>query len=158
MDFGRFINDANVKAMLDVIGKCEGADYDSLFGDRPGHPNKFTDFSQHPLNDYEYKDKSGKVLHTTAAGKYQITLSTWKWLVSLYHFTDFTASTQDKAAIALISSHNALMDTVNGRFETALYKCRNEWASLPTATVAQPHRDLITVKQWYEQGGGKITV
>lgn len=80
------------RALLDTIsGKgLEGATYDTIVGG-----GKFTDYTQHP-------NKVGIVTNngpSTAAGRYQITGTTWRELQKTHpDLTDFSPENQDKAA------------------------------------------------------------
>lgn len=149
----------NVKAFLWVIRNCEGtADpdgYRRLFGGK-----LFTSFADHPRNKQTFKLKKGGTLTSTAAGAYQILERTWDGLRKNHpgKFPDFSPSSQDLAAIALIRGRKALEDVVEGRFDIAIKKCALEWASLPGSPYGQPTKTLDFCKQIYEQHGGVYMV
>lgn len=149
----------NVKAFLWVIRNCEGtADpdgYRRLFGGK-----LFTSFADHPRNKQTFKLKKGGTLTSTAAGAYQILERTWDGLRKNHPgmFSDFSPSSQDLGAVALIRGRGALKDVEEGRFETALRKCNPEWASLPGSPHGQPTKTLEFCKQIYEQHGGVYMV
>ncbi len=118
----------NAKIMLDVIGQSEGANYNTLVG--KGSFNKeIGDLSKHP-NIVGMRTKDGP---STAAGKYQITGTTWKSL-GKKPGDSFGEKEQDAAAIALIKRRGAWQDVLNGDFDAAAQKLGNEWQSLPTGT------------------------
>lgn len=119
---------ANAKAFLDVIGMSEGANYNTLVG-HGSFNKKVTDLSRHP-NVIGMRTGDGP---STAAGKYQITGTTWR---SLSHGgkAAFTEENQDAAAIELLKRRGAWNDVLNGNWEAAVAKLGNEWQSLPSGT------------------------
>lgn len=119
---------ANVKAFLDVIAESEGAGYNSLVGH--GTKNSaIKDLSRHPgiIGMWTADGPS------TAAGRYQITKTTWD---SLSHGgkAPFTPEAQDAAAIELLKRRGAWQHVLAGDFVAAAKKLGNEWQSLPTGT------------------------
>lgn len=84
------------RALLDTISGAEGSSYRSLVGQ--GKNNKeITDLGKHP-------NKVGMVTPrgpSTAAGRYQITGSTWRRMAGKMGITDFSPESQDKVAWAL---------------------------------------------------------
>lgn len=149
-----------LSAFLMLIRKCEGtADpdgYRALFGYRPGNGKLFTSFDDHPRIYFPYVDKSGKTIRTSAAGAYQITVSTWDPLQRKFGFPDFSPTSQDEAAIALIDEKGGLSAIEQGDLWTSMLLVRNVWASLPTATVPQPHRDLAFAQAAFTASGGVL--
>ena len=117
----------NLKAFLEVIAFAEGADYNTYY-----QGSKFKNLSEHP---YITKEKpkiplKGTNLFSTAAGKYQITATTWNEYKKRVNLTDFSPESQDKFAIFLIDKiRKALKDVEDGYLDIAMNKCRNEWAS-----------------------------
>lgn len=146
----------NCKAFLDTIAPSEGAEYDSLFGDSPRHPNKFTDFSDHPNIPYQYTNKVGKTITTTAAGRYQFTHGTWVGLKNKLSLPDFGHHSQDIGALELLSEKNVLQKLMNGDFAAALEAGKEIWASLPGANDNQPEHTIAEVTKWYQDAGGNI--
>lgn len=118
----------NVMAFLDAIAKSEGADYNTLVG-KGSFNNEVSDLSAHP-NIVGMRTKDGP---STAAGKYQITGTTWK---SLGHKgeSDFSEDSQDSAAIELLKRRGAYDLVLQGDFEGAVNKLGNEWQGLPSGT------------------------
>ncbi|XZF16125.1 glycoside hydrolase family 24 protein [Chitinophagaceae bacterium MMS25-I14] len=143
----------NVQAFLFMIRKSEGtagADgYRTMFGNR-----LFDSYADHPHQYFFYRDLLGKEIKTSAAGAYQVIYSVWTTLKERLHLPDFSPTSQDLAAIELIREKNALNDIIAGRFDTALNKVKQIWASLPGAGANQPEHKLAQVKQWYEDAGG----
>ncbi|MFN7881713.1 MAG: glycoside hydrolase family 104 protein [bacterium] len=150
----------NVKAFLWVIRHCEGtADPDGYRRHFGG--DLFTSFADHPRVKKTYKLSKGGTLTSSAAGAYQFLEKTWDGLVKQYGkstLPDFSPSSQDFGAVALIRGRDALRDVEEGRFEIALRKCNPEWASLPGSPYGQPTKTLAFCKQIYEQHGGVYMV
>lgn len=127
-----------VRAVLDMLAATElgkdganGAGYDVVFG---GGDQRITDFSAHPGTKGYYKDTTGKLRSSTAAGRYQFLQSTVKDLQKRYGFSDFTPQTQDAMAVALMMDVDALDDVMRGDINAALPKLGKRWASLHTST------------------------
>jgi lysozyme len=95
-------------------------------------------------------------LTSSAAGAYQILAATWDWLVSQYHFQDFSPANQDLAAVALIAERGALDDVIAGHISDAVQKCRKEWASLPGAGYGQPERTVQQALATYTNFAGVL--
>lgn len=88
------------KALLDTIGGPESAgQYNRRY--HPTGVRTFSDYSAHPNvgEKIGLGPNAGKI--STAAGKYQITNSTWGPLSRQLGLTDFTPSSQDLAAFGL---------------------------------------------------------
>ena len=127
-DLAELAKNANVRKMLQVIGYTEGTDvrhgYNTLVGGR-----RIDDLSRHP-NVVGIRTKDGP---STAFGRYQIVNTTWKGLQKQWGFSDFSKSTQDQAAVALLQSRGALNDVLKGDFGKAINKLGTEWVSLPSS-------------------------
>jgi muramidase (phage lysozyme) len=157
------VNSPRVKAMLDVLAYTEGTgdDYgkvaDGIVLKSPhdhtliGKKNvSVTDFSQHP----EILVKWSETIKTTAAGRYQFILPTWKGL----QMADFTPASQDTAAVTLMQQGGMIPLLLSGKpedFEKAVNLGAKIWASLPTATggseyAGQPARHMAKIKQHFE--------
>lgn len=115
--------------MLDTIASSEGAGYRTLVGGRAFNSD-IQDLGAHP-NLVGLRTKDGP---STAAGRYQITSTTWKGLQKKLGLTDFGPESQDRAAIELLRQRGALQDVLDGNFEAAARKLGNEWQSLPSGT------------------------
>lgn len=150
----------NMAAILSTIRFAEGTapaeGYRALFGWRPGNGKTFSGYASHPKQFFNYTNKAGTTIRTSAAGAYQITATTFDALVKKYGFTDFTPDTQDAMAIELMRERGAIADIEAGRFETAIRKIRPIWASLPGANVDQPERSMAYVKNAFLQAGGTL--
>jgi hypothetical protein len=93
---------------------------------------------------------------STAAGAYQITRPTWLEIQGVLKLPDFTASSQDDAAIFLVKEKGALSLVNFGQFEKAVDLCSGVWASLPGSTSGQPQRDIADLVAIYQQNGGVL--
>lgn len=128
----------NVKKFLDFLGKAEGANYDVIVGGK-----KFNDFSKHP-GVVGLTTKEGP---STAAGKYQITKTTYSEFAPKLGITDFSPESQDKIALAIIEKHGVLDAVKSGDFQTAIGKLGGRWASLPSSPYSQPKRSQDWVQK-----------
>ena len=122
---------SNSRKFLDFLGKAESADYNVIVGG-----NKFTDFSRHP-NVVGVRTKDGP---STAAGKYQITKTTYDDFAPKLGITDFSPESQDRIAEAIITRHGADKNIEAGDFNGAIKKLGGRWASLPSSPYGQAKR------------------
>lgn len=111
-----YLTNSYVRAFLDVIAYCEGADYSTIFGGGSFGGN------QHPCR----KIRAGGY-NSDAAGRYQFLCSTWRGL----GLPDFSPYWQDVGAVMLIARRGALADVARGDLQSAIPKLRQEWPSLP---------------------------
>lgn len=149
----------NRQAFLEAIAYAEGTrkpgGYNALFG-WPAAGRSFSDMSDHPRILFPYKNLAGQVIQTSAAGRYQITKTTYDATAPKLGIRDFSAASQDAIAIELIRQRGALPDVDAGNFASAINKVRKVWASLPGAGYDQPERSLSTLSTIYAQAGGYI--
>lgn len=145
----------NVVAFLTMLSIAEGTEqhgYYTLFGGEP-----FLELDTHPaVRTYGEWLEPGKQNFTTAAGRYQETLTTWRRLSAKLGTTDFSPATQDAHALELIREAGALEDVEAGRFDEAVRKLGGIWASLPSSSANQGHRTLAFVQDAYQDAGGAI--
>lgn len=157
----------NLQAFLAMIRRAEGTagvnGYRTMFGGA-----LFTSFADHPRRAVRFTDQLGRRLWTTAAGAYQFLaisplpdggftkVNTWDRLQLALGLPDFSPASQDAAAIELIREEGALDDVRAGRFDLAVGKVRNVWASLPGAGYAQPERKLDDLRVAYVNAGGVL--
>lgn len=149
---------ANVVAFLDMIAWSEGTDngrqvtrdhgYDVLVGGKC-----FTGYDRHPAILVNLP-KLG--IKSSAAGRYQFLRGTWDALRRVHGYKDFGPVNQDRGCIELIRGRGALADVVAGRFDAAVDKCRQEWASLPGAGYGQHEQRLDRLRAVYIAAGGKV--
>jgi len=144
---------ANRKAFLDMIAvsegtKGKGADgYNVIVGGKlfysyATHPNKLVHINAH--------------LESTAAGRYQLLYRFFVAYAKQLGLHDFSPASQDAIAIQQIKERNALEDIDHGRFEQAIGKIRNIWASLPGAGYGQHENTYSALRMAYIQFGGTL--
>lgn len=148
----------NRKAFLDMIAVSEGTKgigddgYNVLYGG-----GLFEGYSDHPRKKLTFKMK-GKSITSTAAGRYQILARYFDAYKKLLKLPDFSPASQDAIALQMIKEQKALKDVDEGRFEQAVYKCKNIWASLPGAGYGQHENDINKLKLAYTNAGGTYVV
>lgn len=155
----------NLKAFLDMIAISEiGArllaksdnGYNVIVGgtlfDNHGTPLMFDDYADHPRKIISL----GRGLKSSAAGRYQILVRNYDVYKALLHLPDFSPTSQDAIAVKLITEQHALGDVEAGRFDEAVRKCANIWASLPGAGYGQRENTLTWLRDNYVNFGGSL--
>lgn len=148
----------NVLAFLDMLAVSEGTDdgrqptkddgYDVLVGGK-----LFTGYDDHP----NVLVKLNANLASTAAGRYQILYRYWTHYKALLRLPDFSPLSQDRYAIQQFKERRAIADIQAGRFDEAVGKVRNIWASLPGANYPGQHMQKIErLRDAYVRAGGTI--
>lgn len=137
----------NVKKFLDFLGRAEGAEYNTIVGG-----NTFSDFTRHP-SIIGMRTKEGP---STAAGKYQITKTTYNDFAKKVGVSDFSPESQDKVALAIIQQEGALDDVRTGNFRAAIDKLGGRWASLPSSKYSQPKRGWDWAEKELSMPGGPV--
>lgn len=128
----------NQAKFLDFLGKAEGADFNVIVGGKT-----FSDMSKHP-SVVGLTTKEGP---STAAGKFQITKTTYDQYAKKLGITDFSPESQERIALAIIEDKGAMKDIEKGDFNAAIKKLGDVWASLPSSPYSQPKRSQEWVKQ-----------
>jgi muramidase (phage lysozyme) len=123
--------DDNTRKFLDFLGKAEGADYNTIVGGK-----SFDSYAAHP-DVVGLRTKDGP---STAAGRYQITKTTYDDVAPKLGISDFSPQSQDLIALELIKRNGALKDVQSGDYQKAISKLGGTWASLPSSPYAQPKR------------------
>lgn len=149
------MNEQNRKAFLDMIAFSEGTSRiphsddgyrvivgGTVFKSYADHPNQLV-----TLNDH---------LKSTAAGRYQILAGYFKAYKKQLNLPDFSPASQDAVALQMIKECRALDDIDAGRFDTAVFKCKSRWASLPGAGYGQREVAIAELKKAYTDAGGSI--
>ena len=142
-------------AALDAYRTCYG--YRHTIASFADHPAITGEWGGEALSD-EMCRKAGLAppCKSTAAGRYQLIRSTWRGVRDRLHLRDFSPESQDRAAIYLIANRGALDDVLQGRLQTAISKCRAEWASLPGAGYGQPERRISALVAAFTAAGGTV--
>ena len=89
-------------------------------------------------------------LLSTASGRYQIILPTWRDLAATHHLGSFTPANQDAACLALLAECRAYEPICNGRIAEAIEDASETWASFPGNLFHQggkPMADLLLTYQ-----------
>lgn len=127
----------NVAAFLKLIRFAEHkTDSDDVYYVLYGGRERFTDVSKHPNKLIKAWGRQ-----STAAGAYQILYPTWKEAKDKGVVLDFSKASQDKLAMAKLSSRHALSFVQKGDIKNAIPLLRNEWASLPGASQSDLSMD-----------------
>jgi len=146
-------------AFLDMIAVSEigapllGASddgYNVLVGSTPAKPLTFSSYTDHP-------NVLNTALHSTAAGRYQILYRWWRIYKAQMSLRDFSPISQDRYALQQLKEHGALPYIDAGRFELAVAKCSNVWASLPGAGYGQHENQLEHLQAAYQAAGGTVS-
>ncbi|MCP1404241.1 glycoside hydrolase family 24 protein [Achromobacter insolitus] len=147
----------NVQAFLDMLALSEGTDdgrqptkddgYDVLVGGK-----LFAGYADHP----NVLVKLSPTLSSTAAGRYQILYRYWQQYRTLLGLPDFGPLSQDRYAIQQLKERRALADIKAGRFDEAVAKVSNIWASLPGAGYGQHEQKIDRLRSAYVRAGGTI--
>jgi len=147
----------NVLAFLDMLAVSEGTDdgrqptkddgYDVLVGG-----GLFSGYSDHP----NVLVKLSPALSSTAAGRYQILYRYWPHYRDLLGLPDFGPLSQDRYAIQQLKERRAVPDIQAGRFDKAVAKVRNIWASLPGAGYGQHEQKIDRLRDAYVRAGGVL--
>lgn len=144
----------NRKAFLAMIAVSEGTKghgddgYNVIVGGE-----LFSSYADHPRK-LVVLNKRG--LKSTAAGRYQLLARYYDAYKKQLNLPDFSPASQDAIAIQQIKERKALDDVDAGRFELAVKKCRNIWASLPGAGYGQHENTIEYLKKAYAAAGGSI--
>lgn len=154
----------NLSAFLDMIAISEGTygigddGYNVLFGSTAKNPKLFDGYADHPrVKTWETNDnfiKNGKREYTTAAGRYQITKTTFDRYKKLLGLKDFSPASQDLIALSLIKACKADTAIETGKFDHALSQCACVWASLPNGCGDQHENKPEFLKTSYLSLGG----
>jgi len=146
-------------AWLALIGYAEGASYNTIVSGVDG-PHTFTDFSQHPF-------ASGRApievvapgarfphgLYSTASGRYQFTLPTWKFINAQVGLPDFGPASQDAGCLHYLGIHGVPSMIVAGNIQEAILTCGQSWgwASFAGSTAGQGGKTLGDMLEKYRE-------
>ena len=155
----------NQKAFLDMIAFSElgtaliaksDNGYNVVVGSTPDHPCLFDSYADHPRCVKTITLNGGKVIYSSAAGRYQLLARYFDAYKKTLKLPDFSPDSQDRIALCQIGERHALDDIEAGRFDSAVAKCSNIWASLPGAGYGQHENDLGKLRLAYQGAGGTL--
>lgn len=151
----------NENAFLSMLAYSEGTDngrqktrdrgYDVIVGGNL----LFLSYADHPRIVVSLP-KLG--IKSSAAGRYQILARYYDAYKKLLGLPDFSPTSQDAIARQMIRERGALPDINAGRFDAAVKKCANIWASLPGAGYGQHENNIAFLRASFVAAGGKIEV
>lgn len=149
---------SNLSAFLDMIAHSEGTasigdrGYNCLVGSTTRQPILFGSYADHPRIKVQLRQE----LVSTAAGRYQILARFFDAYRKQLGLSDFSPASQDAIATQMIRERNAIVDIEAGRFDDAITKVRNIWASLPGAGYGQHENQLADLRSAYINAGGSL--
>ena len=156
-----------LQAFLSLISWSEGTStsrvtqdngYDVIVSGVDG-PHRMTDYDDHPF-------ASGRppiivrlspLLKSTASGRYQLILPTWKAYKSQLQLLDFGHASQDAVAAQMIAERDALDQLNSGNVEGAISLCSNLWASFPGNSYGQGGKQIGELLEKYQQFEQQLT-
>jgi muramidase (phage lysozyme) len=161
--------DANVRAFLEVLKRCEGTAgqpdpyrvcfaYSHVVQNMADHPAVTGEWTGQRLSDQQCAGAGyGPGCVSSAAGAYQTIKSTWLSKKRQLGLPDFGPASQDAAAVQLLRDCGAYTRLASGDLAGAVSAARRTWASLPGANYAgQGMRSMGQVLAWYQESGGTV--
>lgn len=152
----------NLKAFLDTIAVSElgtqliaksDNGYNVIVGSTALKPDLFTSYKDHPRKVV----KLANGIASSAAGRYQILEAIYDFYKQSLGLADFGKVSQDLIALQLIKECKAVGDIEAGRFDSAIFKCKSRWASLPGANYpGQRMNKLADLRDAFNKAGGTI--
>lgn len=149
---------SNLDAFLTMIATSEGTNgigdrgYNCLVGSTVAQPILFGSYRDHPRLKVQLRPD----LVSTAAGRYQILARYFDAYKASLRLQDFGPDSQDLIATQMIREQHAYEDVAAGRFDAAVAKCANIWASLPGAGYGQKENALVGLRTAYVAAGGVV--
>lgn len=147
----------NVTLFLDLLAWSEATatspatqndGYDVIVTGHDRTLNIFTEYDDHPFADgrapivLRLDSHFLPSLQSTASGRYQFLLRTWKAYRDSMHLSDFSPRSQDLLACRLIHERGALRLLTRDEIGPAISSCSNIWASLPGNGYGQGGRTM----------------
>ena len=117
-------------------------------------PNTFADYSAHPFaagRPAIVVRTAPTLLESTASGRYQITLPTWKEITATWTSKIFSPQAQDAAALELLKQCRALNFIDTGNITAAIEAACETWASFPGNSYGQGGRTIEWLLDKYAQ-------
>lgn len=124
--------------------------YKVIVGSRPGSLILMDSYADHPRKAI----RINPTLYSTAAGRYQLLARYYEPYKKLLNLPDFSPASQDAIALQQIKERRALEDVDAGRFEQAVLKVSNIWASLPSSGYGQHENTMSKLAEAYKAAGG----
>jgi muramidase (phage lysozyme) len=149
-----------IAAFLDLVALSEGTSkapnthddgYDIIVCGIDGRHN-FSDYSAHPFAAGRKPiivRTAPTLLESTASGRYQIILPTWKNLAAARGLGTFSPQNQDMACLALLEQSSTVALISAGKIEQAIEAECETWASFPGNNFGQGGRTLDWLLQQY---------
>lgn len=149
-----------VAAFLDLIAHSEGTStskntrddgYDIIVSGVDG-PHTFSDYSAHPFAAGRAPiivRAAPALLKSTASGRYQITLPTWRSLCELNTLGTFSPENQDLAAMDLLRQCHAYELITASKIAAAIEACCETWASFQGNSYGQGGSTLAWLQEEY---------
>jgi len=137
--------EAQLMAFLDAIAWAEGTDNPTN-----GYRMIFTGAIAPSLDDHP-RQLMGSGLVSDAAGRYQFLSTTWDEYASKLGLQDFSAESQDKAAIAILKENGIPALLASGDVDGAFCAVGSVWASLPCNDYGQPQKPSAELVKRYEK-------
>lgn len=151
IEFQGVDTEARISAFLATIRAFESNDnYYALVG--AGDAGSLDMFPYHRW--YFTNPATGKNDFSTAAGAYQITKPTFDQFSRIAGVTDFSPSSQDLIARAILGYEGAIAALQNNDIETAFALASRRWASLPGSQAMQNPKNMQTALNEYAQNLG----
>lgn len=155
----------NLKAFLDTIAVSELTQalldisdngYNVVVGSTAKNPILFSPYTDHPRKTLNFTLKSGKIIKSTAAGRYQLLERFYDYYKKALNLPDFSPDSQDKICLQLIRECQATDDITTGHADVALAKCASRWASFPGSGYGQHENDEMQLLNVFVSAGGKL--
>lgn len=152
---------SNRKAFLDMIAVSElgrallaksDNGYNVIVGSTPSAPILFSSYADHPRRLINIR--AG--LSSTAAGRYQLLARYFDVYKRHLGLKDFSPASQDAIALQQIKERGALPLIDIGKFDDAVARVRNIWASLPGAGYGQNEHSIDHLRAAYVFAGGEV--
>lgn len=155
------IDTPNIRPFLDTLAVSElgrallaksDNGYNVLVGSTPAAPMLFSSYADHPRRLIQIRPG----LASTAAGRYQLLARWYDPYRKMLGLRDFSPVSQDRIAVQQIRERLALPLIAAGRFDEAVSRVRNIWASLPGAGYGQNEHSLAYLRGVYVAAGGVL--
>lgn len=149
---------AQLTAFLDMIAVSEGTakigdrGYNCIVGSTTAQPILFGSYSDHPRLKVQLRPD----LVSSAAGRYQILARFFDAYRARLALPDFGPDSQDAIAIQMLRERDALVDIEAGRFDAAIQKASNIWASFPGNNYGQRQNQLGALRLAFTDAGGVV--